>query len=605
MDLRVSGPPPTPAERAAVDAVVGPDGGPAKDARPRRDLLLPALLSVQSRVGWVSEGALAEICRRLHVPPADAFGVASFYRMIALAPQPAAVAHVCEDLACRLKGAETICHEMERRLGPPGAAREGSAGNGRAGTWHRSACLGLCEVAPAALVIRAGENPEEIAAGDVSAADVVSLLEMEATPSSREAPAARPSTLPQSGDPSLRLLRRVGRVDPESLAAYRESGGFEALARAREIGPEKVIAEVAVSKLLGRGGAAFPTARKWEAVARQPARPHYLVCNADESEPGTFKDRVLLEEDPFVLVEAMAIAAFATGCGKGYIYIRGEYPRAARRLTSAVDQARSADLLGGLELEIRRGGGAYICGEETALFNSIEGFRGEPRNKPPFPVTHGLFGKPTVINNVETLANVPEILREGGAAFASRGTPESTGTRLFCLSGRVARPGIYEVAMGTPLAKLLDLAGGVPGGGRVRAVLLGGAAGSFLAPGELDVPLSFEGTRKIGATLGSGAVIVLDETVDPWDFALRIAAFFREESCGQCVPCRVGTIRQEEALRRLAAKRPLGSAKTEAALLREIAQAMRDASICGLGQTAASAIQSAVSRLDLVPGETP
>jgi NADH-quinone oxidoreductase subunit F len=370
------------------------------------------------------------------------------------------------------------------------------------------------------------------------------------------------------------------------------------------MGPARIVQEVLDSKLVGRGGAAFPTGRKWEAVAREPAQPHFMVCNADESEPGTFKDRVLLEEDPFAVLEGMTIAAVAGGCRRGYIYIRGEYPLAAERIGSAIEAARARGMLGhricgstiDFDIDVRRGAGAYVCGEETALFNSIEGLRGEPRNKPPFPVQKGLFGKPTIINNVETLVNVPRIISDGGKSFAAMGTPDSTGTKLFCLSGHVERPGLYEVPFGTRLSALLELAGGVAGGKRIQAALLGGAAGSFVTPQELDVPLSFAGVRAIGASIGSGVVMVLDETADLAGLLLRIAAFFRDESCGQCVPCRVGTVRQEELLRRLVARKPLGSAAQERALLADIGQVMRDASICGLGQTASSAIESALAK---------
>jgi NADH-quinone oxidoreductase subunit F len=369
-------------------------------------------------------------------------------------------------------------------------------------------------------------------------------------------------------------------------------------------------ARVSASKLLGRGGAAFPTGRKWDAVAKQPARPHYLVCNADESEPGTFKDRVLMESDPFALVESMTIAAFATGCELGYLYVRGEYPLAYDRVRDALRQARGAGLLGdnvmgrGLrfDVEIRRGAGAYICGEETALFNSIEGLRGEPRNKPPFPVEVGLFGKPTVVNNVETLMNVPHILMMGGAEFAKIGTAQSAGTRLLCVSGTVERPGLFEVPFGVTASDVLALAGGVPAGRRLQTVLLGGAAGVFIRPDELDMRLTFEDTRAAKATLGSGVFMVFDDSVDLTAALLRIAAFFRDESCGQCVPCRVGTVRQEEALHRIRAKRTLGGVANEIALLDEVGAAMKDASICGLGQTAYSAIESAIHRLDLYAG---
>jgi NADH-quinone oxidoreductase subunit F len=274
---------------------------------------------------------------------------------------------------------------------------------------------------------------------------------------------------------------------------------------------------------------------------------------------------------------------------------------------SAIRAAREAGLLGknilgsdfSFDVEVRRGAGAYICGEETALFNSIEGKRGEPRNKPPFPVHVGLFGKPTVINNVETLVNIPLILAQGGKAFADTGTPGSTGPKLFCVSGHVVRPGLYEVPFGRTLRELIDMAGGVPGNKRIQTILLGGAAGTFIGPERLDVPLTFEGTRAIGAALGSGVVMVFDETVDMADILARIAEFFRDESCGQCVPCRVGTIRQDELLARLRSGRLIGSKADELVLLKEIGQAMRDASICGLGQTASNAIESAFANLKL------
>jgi NADH-quinone oxidoreductase subunit F len=360
------------------------------------------------------------------------------------------------------------------------------------------------------------------------------------------------------------------------------------------------------SRLLGRGGAAFPTGKKWEALLTQrgQGRTHYVVCNADESEPGTFKDRVLMEGDPFALLEGMTIAGLATGAQRGYIYLRGEYPLAGERIAHAIGAARAKGLLGdnilgrglGFDIELRRGAGAYICGEETALFNSIEGYRGEPRNKPPFPTQAGLFRQPTVVNNVETLVNVPEIIRMGGAAYARIGVGNSTGYRLFCVSGHAVRPGVYEVSFGATLRQIIELSGGVGGNGRLQAVLLGGAAGGFVSPKELDTPLTFEGTRAIGASLGSGVVMLFDDSADLQQILLRIAGFFSHESCGQCVPCRVGVVRQEEALKRLVHGRPLGSPAEEISLLREMGQAMRDASICGLGQTASSALESALNR---------
>ncbi len=373
------------------------------------------------------------------------------------------------------------------------------------------------------------------------------------------------------------------------------------------MGPDRVLREVTDSKLMGRGGAAFPTGRKWEAVARNAKRPHSLICHADESEPGTFKDRVILEDDPFFIVEAMTIAGIATGCEHGYLYLRGEYPLAWDRLVAALTAARARRLLGqdilgqgySFDIELRKGAGAYICGEETALFNSIEGYRGEPRNKPPFPVDEGLFDKPTVINNVETLVNVPGIVMEGGQAYARIGTEDSTGTRLFCLSGRIAKPGLYEAPFGITLRELVELGGGVIDGRPLRTIMLGGAAGRFVTPDELDIEMSFEAVREAGVSMGSGVVMVVDDTVDLPGILMRLAAFFRDESCGQCVPCRVGTVRQEEALARLVNGHPKGSVEQEYALLDEITQSMRDASICGLGQTAADAIESALRKLDV------
>jgi NADH-quinone oxidoreductase subunit F len=620
MDLHVVGPSATPEEREAIDAALDPeigrprsgwDGGNRNiatdgqvsrgghEARARRDLLLPALQAAAARTGWVSRGALNHVSKRLAVPPAEAYGVASFYSLLPTTPRPPIVAHVCDDIACRLLGAERICEELETRLGPAGE----TAGHEDA-TWLRSPCLGQCERAPAVLVTSAGPTPKNHVRGGIRGADDVAsmLTTVRLSPGLTTDVGDAGELAPQVGDPSRRLLTRVGRVDPSSLAAYRESGGYRALRKALSMGPAGVIEQVTASKLVGRGGAAFPTGRKWAAVAAQPATPHYVVCNADESEPGTFKDRVILEHDPFALIEAMTIAGFAVGASRGYLYLRGEYPLARRRLEAAIDQVRRADLLGdnvagsgwSYDIELRIGAGAYIAGEETALFESIEGGRPEPRNKPPFPVEVGLFGKPTVVNNVETLVNLPLILRDGGKVYATIGTEASTGPKLFCLSGNVERPGVYEVEFGARLRDLLELAGGVTGGRRIQAILLGGAAGAFVGPDKMDMPLTFEGTRAAGATLGSGVIMVFDETADLPDALRRIAAFFRDESCGQCVPCRVGTVRQEELLTRLAAGRPLGSLETELALFDDLARAMRDASICGLGQTASSAIESAI-----------
>ena len=649
MDLHFTADEPTADEQEAVDDCLSRLGEPPPGAG-RRHHLLPVLHAIQGRQGWISRGALNHACRRLEVAPAEAFGVVDFYALFQSRPHPPVTIHVCDDIGCtagcRAEGApggdgEAICAELERTLGPEGttAHLDGAAGGV---TWHRSPCLGLCERAPAALVIAAGRAPVEQALAPATAEELCAMaagwtaplaglaVSAPQTAAAARPPAAAAAQAPapagtaaagagatKAPDPGLRLLGRIGRVDPESLDDYRAAGGYLALRRAIEMGPDRVIREMMDSKLMGRGGAAFPTGQKWQGVRSAP-QPRYLVCNADESEPGTFKDRVLMEGDPFALVEAMTIAGFAAGCERGFLYIRGEYPLAAARLANAIRVCRERGLLGDdvmgdgvrFDVELRRGAGAYICGEEMALINSLEGRRGEPRNKPPFPTQVGLFGRPTVINNVETLVNVPQIVIYGGKAFAAIGTERSTGTKLFCVCGHVAVPGVYEVPFGVTLRELLDLAGGFrgsggggegggSGAGRLQAVLLGGAAGVFVTPDQLDMPLTFEGTRAAAATLGSGVVMPFDDSVDLRHVLRRIAQFFRDESCGQCVPCRVGAVRQEEVLNRLANDRPLGSVADELALLKEVGQVMRDASICGLGQTASSAVESALAKFQI------
>jgi NADH-quinone oxidoreductase subunit F len=406
--------------------------------------------------------------------------------------------------------------------------------------------------------------------------------------------------------PANLLLSRCDVVDPSSIADYEAHRGFAALRHAVERGPEWTIDQITRSGLMGRGGAAFPTGRKWAAVRASHGEPKYVILNADESEPGTFSNRKLLEEDPFATVEAMTIAGLAVGSVRGYAYIRGEYALAARRLASAIVAARGLGYLGpdvlgttqSFEIEIRRGGGAYICGEETSLFNSLEGRRGEPRSKPPFPVNVGVFRKPTLINNVETLACVLPILTMGAEEYAKLGVPGLTGTKLFCLSGHVARPGTYEVEGGATLRQLLDLAGGVPNGRSLQAILMGGAAGTFVPLEHLDIPLVPSVLIPLGLTIGSGAVTVFDDRADMWEVTRLVAEFFAEESCGQCVPCRVGTRRQVEILHRFS----LGHGRHgDAELLRGLGAAMTDASICGLGQTASTAV---VSALKLFPHPT-
>ncbi len=561
---------PTEIETRAVDTVVRAGGGPVtvyeserfvrggrQRRHERRHLLLPALHALQAEVGFVSPGGLNYVCRQLEVPPAEAYGVATFYHLLSLEDPGGDVVHVCDDIACRNSAGRRI--EQLRAAGH---------------TVKASPCLGQCEREAPVFIQRIGQPDADRFPDDP--------------------PAAAP--VPQAGEPGLKLLQRIGVADPEHLESYRNHDGYEALSQAIQMGAEAILDAVSDAGLMGRGGAAFPTGRKWRGVAGQATTERHVVANADESEPGTFKDRVVMEHDPFALIESLTIAGFATGAEHGWIYLRGEYPIARERLENAIRQARAAGLLGenvmgagfAFDIELRIGGGAYICGEETALFNSIEGFRGEPRSKPPFPTEQGLFSEPTVVNNVETLINVLPIIRDGAAAFAAIGAQRSTGPKLFCLSGAVSVPGIYEVEYGATLREVLELAGGATG--PIRTILLGGAAGSFVGPDQLDLPLTLEATQEAGTTLGSGVVMVFAEGADMVDIVTRIAAFFRDESCGQCVPCRVGTVRQEETLVRL---RSAEDRNRDLALLADLDAVMTDASICGLGQTAASAIRSA------------
>jgi NADH-quinone oxidoreductase subunit F len=363
--------------------------------------------------------------------------------------------------------------------------------------------------------------------------------------------------------------------------------------------PDAIVDEIKSSGLVGRGGAAFPTGIKWEGAAKAPGLEKYVICNADESEPGTFKDRILLLDDPHRTLEGMLIAGYAVGARKGYIYIRAEYPYIVSVLEHALSEAREANLLGenilgsgfSFEIELRLGAGAYICGEETALFESIEGKRGFPRVKPPFPTTQGLFGKPTVINNVETLCNVPLIVSQSAAEYRKLGTEKSPGPKLFCVSGDVTRPGLYEVPFGVTLRELLELAGGVAAEKHLQSVLFGGAAGAFATSAHLDVKLAFEDLREAGLPLGSGVVMVFDETRDKRDVLKRLGHFFAHESCGKCYPCQMGTQRQKEILDRMAKGTVLDE---DFARLQDVGWTMTDASLCGLGQTAASAVLSAM-----------
>ena len=543
-----------------------------------RSALLPALHAAQQLYGWLSESVAAEVGRALGAPLADVHGVIEFYAMFYRQPKGRTVVRVCSAPVCALAGSDAVtdalCHHL--KIAPGEVSSDGEF------MVEHTPCLGLCDHAPALLV------------GETAIAH--------ARPEQAAAICARSAQKPVSfvgGDIRV-LTTHCGQGHPTSLDEYNAQKGYAGLKKALTMLPQDVIAEVKASGLVGRGGAAFPTGAKWEGAANAPAQPKYIVCNADESEPGTFKDRILMEEDPHRTLEGMIIAAHAVGAKKGYIYIRGEFPSAFKIMADAVEAAHRAGMLGrnilgrGLDfdIEMRLGAGAYICGEETALFESIEGKRGLPRIKPPFPTTHGLFGKPTVINNVETFCNVPVILERGAREYRKTGTERSPGPKLFCVSGQIERAGLYEVPFGVTLRHLLfDLAGGTRQGRKFQAALMGGAAGAFAVEKDLDVNLSFEALGAAGLPLGSGAVMVFDDSADLRDVLKRMAHFFADESCGKCYPCQLGTRRQYEILDGIASGRVVAGDRER---LSDIGSTMIDASLCGLGQTAATAVLSAM-----------
>jgi NADP-reducing hydrogenase subunit HndC len=394
------------------------------------------------------------------------------------------------------------------------------------------------------------------------------------------------------------VLERAGIVDPESLADYIIHDGYQALGKVlTTMTPADVVSEVDKSGLQGRGGAGFPTGRKWSFVVSAPGQPKYVICNADESEPGTFKDRLILEGDPFSIIEAITIAGYAVGAQEGYVYIRGEYHLAYRRLENAILQAEEHGLLGdhifgtnfNFHIHLHAGAGAYICGEETALIESIEGKRGMPRARPPYPPTFGLFGKPTVVNNVETLANVPPIIRNGASWYHQFGSPMSVGTKVYTILGNVNFTGLIEVPMGITLREIIDIYGkGMKNGATLKLVQTGGSSGSILPASLQDTPLDFESFRKAGASLGSGALLVCDEHTCVVDLAKTLLQFFRFESCGKCTPCRIGTLKSYDIVNRISVGQ--GSLH-DLDVLQMLGENMSEISNCGLGQTASTSVR--------------
>jgi NADH:ubiquinone oxidoreductase subunit F (NADH-binding) len=518
--------------------------------------LIRRLTELQEAHGYLTADGLRDLARRENVPLYRLQGLVSFYPHFRSTPPPRTDIAVCRDMACWLAGGSEQCARLRREL---------------AGTpepdvsVHEVSCLGRCDLAPAAAVNGVPVSMPEL--------DGPALA------------AGRPAPLPPD------TPRRRWRADPYDDPAERFSLIRELLRQDRDAASRRVLAALKDSGLRGMGGAGFPTAAKWELVRKEARTPKYVICNADESEPGTFKDRAILAELAHLVIEGMLIAALVTGAKRTILYIRHEYGPERKAFELALSQAYELQLVGKDTLEIFVSPGGYILGEETALLEALEDRRGEPRNKPPYPGTHGLHGQPTLINNVETLAMVPAIVRRGPDWWQAQGKAGFAGLKFMALSGHVERPGVYEVPFGTTVGELIDLGGGVEGGRPLKGFAPGGASSNFLPASMVDAPLDFEALAKAGSMLGSGAVVVVAEGTDMLGLATNVVRFFRNESCGKCVPCRIGTEKAVELLERAQSGQ---AERTELDVLPELGETLVLTSICGLGQVALNPVLSAM-----------
>jgi NADH:ubiquinone oxidoreductase subunit F (NADH-binding)/NADH:ubiquinone oxidoreductase subunit E len=528
--------------------------------------LIAALTAVQEEHGFVSAEALRDLSERLQVPLYHLHGLLTFYPHLRTAPPPSAEVLVCTDLACHLRGAAQLLANVKS----PGTPRGEGGSDLKTARQDQTieiapcSCLGLCDRAPAVLVGH------------------------EAVAPASEAEVLRAS----SGDDSRARVRKDGR-STRSLRKIDPYGGGERYAALRgldgDTAAEAIIEALKTAGLRGMGGAGFPTGAKWQMVRGAVGAPKYVVCNADESEPGTFKDRQILEEAPHLVLEGMGLAARIIGASEGILFLRHEYAPARR----AVERELPAyhQVPGAVPLRIFESPGGYICGEETALLEALEGRRAEPRNKPPFPGTHGLYARPTLINNVETFAWVPAILARGADWFRDQGTNGGNGLKVMALSGDVKRPGVYEIPLGLPARELIDQFGGGPSDGPLKGFCPGGASAGFLPASLLDTPLEFNALAGLGSMLGSGAVVAIGPHRCMLDLALNLCRFFRNESCGKCVPCRSGSEKLVGILERFQTGQ---GTEADIALIEELAEAMRLTSICGLGQVAPAPFTSAL-----------
>jgi NADH-quinone oxidoreductase subunit F len=550
----------------------------------KRSALIPMMLYAQDEFGYLGDEILEEVAKRLNLNVVQVTETLAYYSMLRREPVGKYHVQVCTNVSCMLRGGNEVFAHVKKRLGIENRETQKSG----IFSLEEVECMGACSGAPAMQVNY--DFYEELDAAKVDAI----LEQFEAGKIAPPVPVISGAIHKRHPDEVVVISKRFGKPNSMQIHSYLQDGGYKALEKAlKQMTPDSIIDEVKKSGLRGRGGAGFPTGMKWNFVPKDSPKPKYVLCNADESEPGTSKDRPLLEMDPHQLIEGMVIAGRAIGSNQGYIYIRGEYRYLFKFVDDAIAEAYAKGYLGknilgtGFNFDVctHTGAGAYECGEESALMESLEGKRGYPRIKPPFPATVGLYGCPTVINNVETLSTVPSVINGGGEWYAGLGTPKNGGTRLYSISGHVNKPGIYELPLGYPLRKLIyEVAGGIPNGKKLKAVIPGGSSCPLLSPEEIDVAMDYDSVAKIGSMLGSGGTVVMDEDTCMVDVARRIMHFYAHESCGWCIPCREGTT----WLRKMLDRFHDGHGHTEdIPLIDELSKNMLGRTFCALGDAAA------------------
>jgi NADH-quinone oxidoreductase subunit F len=559
----------------------------------KRSALIPMMMYAQDEFGFVSDPMIAEIARRLDLRTVQVEETLAYYSMLRRKPMGKHHVQICTNVACMLRGGAELLEAAKKRLeiGHKETTADGVF------SLEEVECIGACTGAPALQV-----NYDFFE--NVTALKFDRLIEdLDAGRKTTPEPVTAGALHPRDKTETPVISRRWGIKDSHKIDVYVQHDGYKALEKAlREMTPGSIIDEVKKSNLRGRGGAGFPTGLKWSFVPKDSPKPKYVICNADESEPGTCKDRPLMEMDPHQMIEGIAIAGRAIGAKMGFIYIRGEYRYVLDIVQTALDEAYSRNYLGqnilgtgfDFDLVVHTGAGAYECGEESALMESLEGKRGYPRIKPPFPAVVGLYGCPTIINNVETLSTVPAILLEGGETYANRGTPKNGGTRMLCVAGHINKPGIYEVPLGMNMKKFIyEVAGGIPGGKKLKAVIPGGSSCPLMKADEIDIPMDYDSVAKAGSMLGSGGMVVMDEDTCMVDMARRIMHFYAHESCGWCIPCREGTSWLRKMLERFHA----GYGRPEDIdLIGDLSKNMLGRTFCPLGDAAALPTISIVAK---------